>query len=153
MKFIADCHFGRLAKYLRLMGYDTLYFDQIGDDALLQLARKEDRIILTRDRELAERGKTRCRYIGAQQSIAQLREANSHFDLKKHARPFTRCMRCNTLLQPVDKTVIASEIPPKVKTHFEHFDRCPTCGRIYWHGDHYRHMKTFLENFEHPQKN
>ena len=148
MKFIADCHFGRLAKYLRLMGFDSLYFDRIGDDTLLQLAETEERVILTRDRELAERGKTRCRYIGAQQSIAQLREADALFGLRENARPFTRCLLCNTPLKHVDKTAVLSGLPQKVRERFTDFERCPTCGRIYWHGDHYRRMKRFLEHFD-----
>jgi len=143
--FIADCHLGKLAKYLRLIGLDTLYFPQIDDDVLIDLANAEKRVILTRDKALYERKKADCFYLESMQTEEQLREIITTFKLKDSNSSFSRCIVCNEPLSPVDKDVIAHRIPPKVLKYFSHFEICKKCDRIYWHGDHYKRMKIFLE--------
>ena len=144
--FIADCHLGKLAKYLRLMGFDTLYFTQIDDNDLITLALEQNRIILTRDRGLSERKNVPVLFLESKETRAQLQAVISHFNLKKHPVPFSRCIVCNTPLQVVEKTKVLHRLPAKVKRYFSHFEYCPVCDRVYWHGDHYRRMKQFLEN-------
>ncbi len=144
--FIADCHLGKLAKYLRLIGLDTLYFAQIDDDALIDLAKKEKRVILTRDKALYERQEAECFYLESIQTEEQLREIIKAFKLKDQQQNFSRCIVCNEPLIRIDKEEIAQRLPPKVLKYFSHFEICTKCDRIYWHGDHYKRMKAFLED-------
>lgn len=144
--FIADCHLGKLTKYLRMMGLDTLYFPQIDDDVLIDLANAEKRVILTRDRALYERKKADCFYLESIQIEEQLREIIKTFRLKYPHQSFSRCIVCNEPLSPIDKEMIIERLPPKVIKHFSHFEICKKCNRIYWHGDHYKRMKAFVEN-------
>ncbi len=144
--FIADCHLGKLAKYLRLMGFDTLYFTQIDDNDLIALALEQNRIILTRDRALSERKNVPLLFLESKETRQQLQTLARHFHLKKHPAPFSRCIVCNTPLQIVDKEKVVDRLPKKVKRYFSHFEYCSVCDRVYWHGDHYRRIKQFLEN-------
>lgn len=144
--FVADCHLGKLAKYLRLMGFDTLYFTQIEDSDLIALAVEQNRIILTRDKELSKRHNAPVLFLESIDTKTQLQTMISHFRLKEHPAPFSRCIVCNTPLQVVDKAKVLDRLPEKVKRYFSYFEYCPLCDRVYWQGDHYRHMKKFLEN-------
>jgi uncharacterized protein with PIN domain len=144
--FIADCHLGKLAKYLRLMGFDTLYFPQIDDDELIRLALEQDRIILTRDKMLSQRKNVPVLFLESMETKTQLQTLISHFRLKDHPAPFSRCIVCNTPLQVVEKEKIGHRLPQKVQHTFSHFEYCPHCDRVYWHGDHYRRMQQFLES-------
>ncbi len=143
-KFIADCHLGKLAKYLRLMGFDTLFFPHIEDNELILIANDENRIILTRDRYLSQRKNAPALFLEPTDTKAQLITLIDYYDLKKHPAPFSRCIVCNTPLQVIEKEKIIDSLPEKVKKHFDYFEYCPTCDRIYWQGDHYRHMMAFL---------
>jgi len=145
LKFIADCHLGKLAKYLRLMGIDTLFFPHIEDSELIVMANREKRIILTRDRELSQRKKAPVLFLDPVDTRAQLKMLIQHYALKEHPAPFSRCIVCNTPLQTIEKEKILDRLPEKVKKYFDYFQYCPHCDRIYWQGDHYRHMMEFLE--------
>ncbi|WP_345976980.1 Mut7-C RNAse domain-containing protein [Sulfurimonas sp. HSL3-7] len=144
--FIADCHLGKLAKYLRLMGFDTLYFSQIDDDDLASLALEQNRIILTRDKLLSERKNIPVLLLDSMETKAQLQTLISHYRLKEHPAPFSRCIVCNTPLQVVEKEKIRHKLPQKIQRTFSHFEYCPHCDRVYWHGDHYRRMQRFLDS-------
>ncbi len=144
--FIADCHLGKLTKYLRLIGLDTLYFAQIDDDVLIDLANAQKRIILTRDRALYERKKADCFYLESIKTEEQLREIIVAFGLQDYRQSFSRCIVCNEPLARIDKKAIEERLPPKVVKHFSYFEICKKCDRIYWQGDHYSRMKTFLED-------
>lgn len=143
--FIADCHLGKLAKYLRFMGLDTLYFPQIDDNDLIELANEESRVILTRDRELYERKKADCVLLQEVEIGKQLKEVVRRFDLKKNISDFSRCIVCNRPLVSVEKDKILDRLPPKVVKYFSHFELCEACDRLYWHGDHYKRMKAFVQ--------
>ena len=142
--FIADCHLGKLAKYLRLMGFDTLYFNSIDDNDLIELANLQDRIILTRDRVLHERHESPTCYLASVDNLEQLKELQKHFSIKEYTLN-GRCIICNTTLQSVEKSKIEDQLPPKVKHYFSEFEICPTCNRIYWHGDHYKRMMNTVD--------
>jgi len=144
-KFIADCHLGKLAKYLRIMGFDTLFFPHIDDDKLIIIANEEKRIILTRDRELSQRKNAPVLFLEPIDTKAQLKTLIKYYKLKEHPVPFSRCIVCNTPLQVVEKEKIIDRLPIKVQKYFDYFEYCPSCDRIYWRGDHYRHMMEFLE--------
>ena len=144
-KFIADCHLGKLAKYLRVMGFDTLYFNSIDDNDLIEIADREERIILTRDKELHERGNAPTFYLEPIDNLEQLRALHKHFFIKDFELR-SRCIVCNVLLESVEKNSIEEKIPKKVKLYFSEFEICPTCKRIYWHGDHYKRMMKTINS-------
>ncbi len=144
-KFIADCHLGKLAKYLRIMGFDTLFFPHIEDDKLIIIANKENRIILTRDRELSQRKNAPVLFLEPIDTKEQLKTLIDYYHLKEHPVPFSRCIVCNSPLEVIEKEKIIERLPEKVKKYFDYFEYCSACDRIYWQGDHYRHMMEFLE--------
>jgi len=145
IRFVADCHLGKLAKYVRLMGYDTLYFPQIQDDELIRIANEEGRTILTRDRQLCGRDEAPCFLFDSMELTTQLRAMIVAFELDVHGRAFARCIVCNTPLKPVSKEEVLERLPPKVQLYFDEFEWCKTCERVYWHGDHYQKMCSFLD--------
>ena len=142
--FIADCHLGKLAKYLRVMGFDTLYFNTIDDNDLIELANKENRIILTRDRAFHEREKAPTFYLKSINNLEQLQALQKQFCIKKY-RLLSRCIICNTLLKSIEKSEVEDNIPQKVKLYFLEFEICSICSRIYWHGDHYKRMMNTID--------
>ncbi len=141
--FVADVHLAKLAKLLRLLGFDTLYFTHIEDEDLLKISEIEGRWILTKDRALCKRAK-RCLLIRAKDPKEQLKEVLEALHLSQ-CNPFTRCLVDNALLKSVPKEEVLAKIPPKVAQWCEEFQRCPECGRIYWKGSHYDRMKRFID--------
>lgn len=138
IRFVADGHLGRLATYLRALGFDTLC-DRFADDpSIAEQARAEARVVLTRDVGLLKRSAIRHgRWIRATRPAEQLREVVERYELRGRTRPFTRCMVCNTLLESRDKSAVASRVPPRSLAAFDRFSECPTCARVYWPGTHY----------------
>lgn len=147
MKFIADCHLGKIAKYLRIFGFDTLYFQTIGDNNIINIAKKEERITLTSDKGLFERVKGPKLYIPHGEFKVQLEYIFLRFDLLKKIKPFSRCIRCNGELEKVNKNEVIDDLLIKTKIFHDDFQKCTQCGRIYWHGDHYHKMYKFVNNF------
>lgn len=145
LHFVADAHLGGLARFLRMLGFDTLHENEFSDADIRRLAESVDRIVLSRDRELLKcREIRRGCYVRALKSEAQLREVAMRYDLASHARPFTLCLRCNLELRPVAKAEVAASLPPKVRELQERFMRCDGCGRVYWPGTHYERMRAAL---------
>jgi len=143
--FLADAHLGGLARFLRMLGFDTLHDNNYGDAEIRRLAEAERRIVLSRDRELLKCSEiVRGCYVHALKAEAQLREVAERYDLAARARPFSLCLRCNLPLQPVDKAAVAAVVPEKVRARQEQFSRCAGCGRIYWPGSHYARMRAAL---------
>ena len=145
-RFIADCHFGKLAKYLRFMGYDTLYFPHIEDNDLIVLANEQLRTILTHDRRLSQRKHAPVFYLGSIDLSGQLKILGQRFGVINKDDESRRCLICNELLQHIDKETLVDKVPDGVKKHFDFFQQCPACGRIYWHGDHYHTMMRYLDS-------
>lgn len=145
-RFVADAHLGGLAHLLRMLGFDTLYDNHFHDDAMVAIAEKEGRILLSRDRELLKRRSvTHGCYLHAQKPEQQLREIVERLELARSARPFTRCLHCNAPLRPVDKASVLDRLPPRVREHYAHFSVCDGCGRVYWEGSHWRNMRRVLD--------
>ncbi|HEX6296780.1 MAG TPA: Mut7-C RNAse domain-containing protein [Burkholderiales bacterium] len=143
--FLADAHLGGLARFLRMLGFDTLHDQAIHDDEIRRIAEKERRVVLTRDRELLKcRDIVRGCYVRALKPEAQLREVAARYGLARRARPFSLCLRCNLPLEPVDKAAVAAQVPQKVLSLNEAFSHCRGCGRIYWPGSHYQRMRAAL---------
>jgi uncharacterized protein with PIN domain len=144
-RFIADAHLGGLARLLRMAGFDTLYDNNFQDGEIAALSEQEDRIVLTRDRELLKRRTiTHGCYVHALKSTQQLGEIFGRLDLARSARPFTLCLHCNAPLRAVDKAVVEDRLPPKVRQHYERFSTCDVCQRVFWEGSHWRSMHAVL---------
>ncbi len=145
-RFVLDTHLGRLARYLRMLGFDTLYRNDYADEELAHLSSQEHRILLTRDPRLLKRSAvTHGYWIRESDPHRQLPQILQRFDLLGSIVPFARCLRCNALLQPVRKEVILNRLHPMTVQMYDEFRICPECGRIYWKGSHYRRMWQFIE--------
>ena len=143
--FVADAHLGGLARFLRMLGFDTAHAPAISDDEIRRLARDEHRIVLTRDRDLLKcRDVLRGRYVRALKPEAQLAEVAERYRLAERARPFTRCLHCNLPLAPVEKAAVAHRLPPQVAALHQSFTHCAGCDRFYWPGSHYARMRAVL---------
>jgi hypothetical protein len=145
-RFVADAHLGGLAHLLRMTGFDTLYDNHYRDDEIVRLALAQGRIVLTRDRELLKRrGVTHGCYVHALRPEQQLREVFDRLDLARAARPFTRCLSCNQPLREIEKTRIASRLPPRVRECYQRFSVCDGCDRVLWEGSHWRRMRERVD--------
>jgi len=134
VKFLVDHMLGKLAKYLRFMGYDTYYPKKgMKDEELMEIARREGRIIITRDKELAKR--SGGFYVASEDYLQQLKIVIEEFKLKDD-NMLSRCSICNEPLVPVNKEMVKEKVPPYVYEHNNEFYQCPKCGRIYWWGTH-----------------
>ena len=143
--FIADAHLGGLARFLRMLGFDTLHDPAFQDADIRRLAREERRIVLTRDRELLKcREIGRGAYVHAIRVEPQVAEVAARYRLAERARPFTLCLRCNLPLERVEKAAVAARLPERVLELQDRFTRCPGCERIYWPGTHYERMRSVL---------
>jgi uncharacterized protein with PIN domain len=142
-RFVVDGMLGSLARWLRILGYDTDYVNQRDDAELLRVARAEDRVLLTRDRELAARRRVTSLLIESQLLDDQLAQVTAAFPLPPGPRP-GRCSVCNTVLVEVTPDEIAHRVPRYVLERHAHFHRCPGCDRVYWRGSHWRNMQSRL---------
>lgn len=146
VRFVLDTHLGRLAGYLRMLGFDTAYENDIDDDRLAEIASEGQRILLTQDRGLLKRNAITHGYcIRSSNPREKLVEVMRRFDLFRSVVPFHRCIRCNGLLAGVAKDDIIEELPPRVGEQYADFKRCSGCGQIYWEGTHFERMERFLE--------
>ena len=137
LRFIADAMLGRLARWLRFLGIDTLYYPDISDSRLIRIAREQNRLILTRDTRLVKMKAVRdYLLISANDSYGQLIEVIDSLGLKDFA-PVGRCVECNGQLTAIaDKTEVKDSVPEFVFLNFNNFLRCDNCGKIYWEGTH-----------------
>ncbi len=144
-RFLTDNHLGRLTRLLRLLGVDTLYNPHWEDAELAQVAAGEERILLTRDRALLKRKiVTFGHCLRTRQTDEQLQQVWRRFDLASYARPWTRCLRCNNLLQAVAKEAVLDELEPKTRLYYDTFHRCTGCQQLYWQGSHYERLHQRL---------
>ena len=135
MKFIADVMVGKLARWLRILGYDVLYNNRFEDNEILRIAHDEGRVVLTRDVELHHRAGSNCLLVADDDYNEQIRQVIAAFRLREFA-VLTRCAECNTPLVDVDKESVFLRIPPFVYLTQDRFALCPTCDRVYWQGTH-----------------
>jgi uncharacterized protein len=146
-RFVLDQHLGRLAAYLRMLGFDVLHTVPAPDKELAAISSREDRVLLTRDVGLLKRREVRRGYfVRATSPRAQLSEVVKRFCLVDAIAPFTRCFLCNTPLKHVDKAAIALDLPERTADLHNDFKRCSTCGRVYWKGSHYDRMRALIEH-------
>jgi len=140
IRFVADVMVGKLARWLRVLGFDVAYSNKYADDEIIQIAAAETRIILTRDTGLAaRRHNSQCLLIESGNYEEQIQQVLRSLDLKDF-NVFSRCLECNNPLEDVDKEAVFEKIPPYIYLTQDRFARCSSCGRIYWHGTHAEKM-------------
>jgi uncharacterized protein with PIN domain len=144
-RFILDAHLGKLAKYLRMLGFDTLYQNDFGDREIIDIAQTEKRIILTRDKLLLQSKKVNHGYfVRSTEKHAQLIEIVKKFDLRSQFRSFTRCMTCNADLIPKIKQEIIDKIDADTARIYDEFFYCPSCNKVFWKGSHFERMEQLI---------
>ncbi len=148
LRFIADCHLGKLAGKMRLLGFDVEYRNDVDDDELATAVVNDKRVLLSRDRRLLMRKIIDRGYLVRSQSPEeQVSEVIRRFDLTRQLRPFTRCARCNGILEPVEKQAVLHLLEPKTKLYFEDFFQCQSCRQVYWQGSHLSAIKELIKKF------
>ena len=148
-RFILDVHLGKLARRLRLLGFDTRYENFRTDAEIIDIALTEKRIILTRDKGLLKNHRvTHGYWIRSNEPDVQVKEVVKRFDLSAKVNPFSRCLVCNGVLVAVEKEEIAEHLPEKTRQSFDTFYRCQQCRKIFWEGSHYRKLIEFLNSLE-----
>jgi uncharacterized protein len=141
--FVADCMLGRLAKWLKILGFDVAYFSKAEDRALAALARREGRVLLTRDAGLIERTARRPGrlFIRSQDWEEQVLQVLDDLALWDEVRPNTRCLPCNLPLKPLSRERARNLVTPFVAEQADSFAVCPSCDRVFWHGTHFGDME------------
>jgi len=150
-KFIVDHNVGKLTGWLRLMGYDTRFFNGDDDSELVAIAKAEGRVILSRDTRIMERrlitsGQVRAVLIDSDQPERQIHQVVDTLGLDSRFRPFSLCLECNQPLVERGKDEVKDLVPPYVFKTQNYFMQCPNCRRIYWRGTHWRAMTERLES-------
>lgn len=144
-RFVADAHLGGLARLLRIAGFDTLYDNAFDDAEIVDIAARDGRIVLTRDRALLKRRDVShgC-YVHALEPERQLREIIARLDLVRSLRPLSLCLECNEPLRPVEKARVIAALPPRVSANYHRFSTCDRCRRVFWEGTHWQRMSERL---------
>jgi len=144
-RFVLDVHLGRLARHLRLLGFDTAWGLE-DDDDLAACAVHQDRVLVTRDRGLLMRRTiVQGHLIRSQDPDRQLDELMVRFSLAGHARPWTRCLACNARPVPVTREQVLERLPPRTRVEHDTFTACPGCDRVYWAGSHRDRLDAIVE--------
>jgi uncharacterized protein len=136
-RFVADGHLGKLVRDLRLLGIDVDYRNDVDDRDLLTIMQREKRALLTRDRPLLMHRIVKDGFFPrSQKPIEQTVETIRRFELAAALAPFTRCLRCNGVLNRTEKEAVINELEPLTRLYYEDFTKCPGCGQTYWRGSH-----------------
>jgi len=146
-RFIADVHLGKLARLLRMLGFDVVYDNAFTNAELISIAIEQNRILLSRNEAFGKDNSFQSFLIIDEEPDLQLTQVIKHFELKKDLAPFTRCIVCNGLLQSISKEEIKDKLLANAFQYFNEFCQCSNCGRIYWKGSHYERMKKLVEKF------
>ena len=148
-KFLLDNHLGKLARYLRLLGFDAAYQNHYDDHELARMAAEQERIMLTRDRGLLKRNQVSHGFIlRSDDPLEQAVSVVRRYQLLEKLDPFTRCANCNGLLEPVSKGEVLPELEPLTKKYYHRFQRCRGCGQVYWEGTHFRRLNRFVKEIK-----
>ena len=144
-RFVLDVHLGKLARYLRLLGFDTLYERDYDDATIAAISAAESRIVLTRDKGLLKRNEvTRGYWLRNTQPREQIAEVVRVLDLHRRLELFTRCMVCNSALDTVEEAEVRDALPAGLRGRFGRVARCPGCERLYWPGSHYDRLADLV---------
>ena len=146
-KFIIDVHLGKLAKYLRFLGFDTLYENNMEDSEIISISKNNNRIIITRDSGILKNAAvTHGYFVRSQKPKEQLAEVIRRFNLESLIDPFTRCSECNGNIKETAKDSNINELDPQTKKYYNKFYQCTKCRKIFWQGTHYQRLNDFFEN-------
>ena len=146
MRFIVDCMLGKLAKWLKILGFDALFFSKIEDDELLTIARKEGRILLTKDTGLIQQAKdVETLFLESEEWQDQVPQVLEHFNLREKVAPHTRCIDCNVALKNLPKKNAKNLVSGFVFDKADSFALCPNCGRVFWRGTHFKDMEAKIQ--------
>jgi hypothetical protein len=144
-KFIADINLGNIVKYMRILGLDVYYDSLLSNRDIIELSHKENRIILTKNKKLLKfKDVTHAIFIRPGTTTEQIRRIIDYLDINDDIVPFSRCLRCNTLLTDISKEHVLDRIPPKTKKFCNEYVQCQSCDKIYWKGTHFVHMEKFV---------
>jgi hypothetical protein len=150
--FVADVHLRKLARLLRLLGFDVVFRDDADDPELVELSVREGRILLTRDRQLLKHGAlTHGYFVRSERPVEQVREVIRRFDLAGQVRPFTRCLECGGPLERVAKEQVLERIPPRTAAWLDEYVLCQGCGKLYWRGTHYGRLEHLVSEVLAPE--
>lgn len=151
-RFVLDIHLGKLAAYLRMVGFDTLYRNDYDDPVLARISKEERRTLLTRDLGLLKRSMvTHGYYVRSTNPRQQLAEVLRRFDLFRLIEPFKRCTHCNALVEPVGREAVLDRLMPGTSAHYDRFWQCQGCGQVYWQGSHVERMKQWIAGLIPPE--
>lgn len=146
-RFIVDAHLGKLARYLRMLGFDAAYERHFENDEIIERSLKEQRIILTRSPEILKHSRvTHGYWLRHEEPLEQLLEVLHELDLSRQVKPFTRCMDCNGRIAEVEKAGITGRVNPIILQRFSEFRQCRDCGKIYWQGSHHERMARMISD-------
>jgi uncharacterized protein with PIN domain len=145
-RFVVDVNLGRLARLLRVLGFDVWWSSDADDQTLTDISLSEQRILLTRDRGLLKRRAiTHGLFVHSEQPEQQTVEVLRRLDLRQRLAPLTRCLRCNGRLAAVTKDEVIDHLEPLTRLYYDEFSRCAECGRIYWAGSHHARLVGLVE--------
>jgi uncharacterized protein with PIN domain len=145
-RFVLDRHLGKLARLLRLLGFDALYRNDYADPEIVRISVGEGRIALTRDRGILKHAElTRGYCLRADAPLEQIREVLSRFGLAPAVAPFSRCLECNTPIRIVSKQEVEHRLPPGTRLAHDEFRHCRGCDRVYWRGSHYARLRGLVD--------
>jgi len=151
-RFVADVHLRKLARRLRLLGFDCLWNPKWTDAQLAAISAREQRVLLTRDRALLMRAiVTHGIYLHSDDSEQQVRQVLERLDLYGAATPFARCIECNGVLRPIEKQAAKDRIPPRTYRYIDEYYECTACGKVYWKGTHWPRLQRLIEQALAPE--
>ncbi len=145
-KFLADINLGNIVKYMRVLGLDLYYDSLLSTREIIEISKRENRVILTKSRKLLKfKDVSHVIFIHPGTTTEQIRRIIDYLDIKDNIKPFSRCLRCNTLLNIVLKEKILDRIPPKTKEFCDEYVQCQSCDKIYWKGTQFINMKKVVK--------
>ena len=148
VRFCDDVHLGKLARLLRMLGFDTFYENNLTNNELYEIARNEHRFLLSKAAGFFKFPGINFYQIKSTDPQEQLKDVIDHFHLRTSFNPFTRCLYCNEMLEKKEKEELVDALLPQTKKHFSEFWECPTCNKIYWKGSHYERMMKVIEKLK-----
>ncbi len=144
--FVADVHLGSLARFLRMLGFDTVYERTSTTETIIAISMSEGRVLLSRSRTLVRDPRvSHCLFIPSPDPRTQLIEVIRHHQLASSIRPFARCIECNDPVAPIDRETVLSRLPASVRSTDLAFRICRRCDRVYWDGSHVARMRAFID--------
>ncbi len=144
VRFLADAMLGRLARWLRFLGYDVLYLKDTEDSKLVRLARAQQRVLLTRDRGIPQRYKVPCVLVESELLQEQIKQITGIYPPQERLIG-TRCLLCNGLLIEVTRQEARDRVPEYVLHNHKRFYRCPDCDKLYWEGTHMKNLQKSVD--------